>query len=61
MGCTKKEQIVALEEEEPETFEEMLLKKRWSSLCKDPERGMKTEKAKTNIAPWPIMNHLSPK
>ena len=38
----------------------MTLKRRWSTVCKDPEIGLKAERASTSLAPWPIVNHLSP-
>jgi hypothetical protein len=57
-GMGDEEFVRSLEQEEPETFEELALKRRWSSVCKDPNIGIKDQKT---IAPWPIVNHMSPK
>ena len=53
-------QVCAIEEAEPSVFDELSLKRRWSSVCKDPERGLKAEKAATTLAAWPTVNHLNP-
>jgi hypothetical protein len=54
------EQARIIQETEPSAFEEMSYKKRWSSVCKDPQRGMKMDQASLTLAPWPIMNHMTP-
>lgn len=41
MVGTTDEFVRALEETEPETFEELAVKRRWSSVCKDPNRGLR--------------------
>ena len=55
------EQVRALEQQDPAAFEELSLKRRWSSVCRDPDRGLAAERANTTIAPWPLINHMSPK
>ena len=55
------EQVKAIEQQDPATFEELSLKRRWSSVCRDPDRGIAAEHANTTIAPWPLINHMSPK
>jgi len=51
------QEVRNLEQQDPSTFDEMSLKRRWSSVCKDPEIGIKDAKT---LAPWPIVNHMSP-
>lgn len=53
--------VKALEEQDPAIFEELSLKRRWSSVCRDPERGLSAEHANTTLAQWPLINHMSPK
>lgn len=55
------EHIRTLEALEPETFDELAMKRRWSSVCKDPDRGLRAEHANTTLEPWPLVNHMSPK
>ena len=61
MVTTTDEEVRNLEQADPSAFEEMSLKRRWSSVCKDPDLGLKAEQASLTIAPWPMVNHMSPK
>jgi sulfur relay (sulfurtransferase) DsrF/TusC family protein len=36
------------------------MRRRWSSVCKNPDIGMKQEQAAMTLAPWPMVNHMSP-
>jgi len=36
------------------------MRHRWSSVCKNPDIGMKQEQAGLTLAPWPLVNHMSP-
>ena len=58
MVGTNEEFVKALEETDPDTFEELAVKRRWSSVCKDPNRGLRDH---DTIAAWPIVNHMSPR
>ena len=54
------DQLKQLETQEPETFDELAMRRRWSSVCKNPDVGMKQMNAGLTLAPWPLVNHMSP-
>lgn len=35
------EQLKHMETQDPETFDELAMRRRWSSVCKNPDLGMK--------------------
>jgi hypothetical protein len=60
LPAEQSEQLKLLEKTDPDTFDELAMRRRWSSVCKNPEIGMKQEQARLTLAPWPMVNHMSP-